>query len=70
MTYLGTRFSDAANTKELPGVVTVGASLEYKVDDLSTLRASVDNIFDQEYSSVEGYRAPDRTFQVSFSRKF
>ena len=70
VTYLGERYADIANQTKLPGVATFGAALEYKVDGQTSIRASVDNLFDTEYSLVEGYRAPGRAFKLSLTSKF
>jgi vitamin B12 transporter len=54
----------------LPDYVTADFTALYALDDRSRFRLSVENIFDEQYETIYGYRAPGRTFDLSFTRSF
>ncbi|RJG46902.1 TonB-dependent receptor [Mesorhizobium sp. DCY119] len=68
--YGAARYSNAANTVELPDYVTVDFTALYALDAQSQFKFSVENMFDEEYATVTDYRAPGRTFNLSFTRTF
>ena len=68
--YGAARYSDAANTVKLPGYVTVDFTARYALDRQSQVKFSVENIFNEQYSTVTDYRAPGRTINLSFTRTF
>lgn len=68
--YGAARYANAANTIKLPDYVTIDFSAIYTLDDQSTLKLSVENLFDAQYSTLADYRAPGRTINVSFARVF
>lgn len=68
--YGAARYADAANTVKLPDYVTVDFAANYTFDAQSSLKFSVENLFDEQYSTVTNYRAPGRTFNLSFTRVF
>ena len=56
---------------ETGGFTVVDLSLSQQLFDSScTLSASVDNLFDKDYSYVEGYPMPERNYQVNLSYRF
>ncbi len=68
--YASTRYANAANTVKLPEYVTVDFTGDYSFDERLSLKFSVENIFNEQYSTVNGYRAPGRTFNLSLTRLF
>ncbi len=68
--YGASRYSDPDNAIRLPDYVTADFTALYALDDRSRFRLSVENIFDEQYETVYGYRAPGRTFDLSFTRSF
>ncbi|WP_245417399.1 TonB-dependent receptor [Aminobacter sp. AP02] len=68
--YGAARFANAANTVKLPEYVTVDFLANYTFDARSSLKFSVENLLDEQYSTVTNYRAPGRTFNLSFTRVF
>lgn len=68
--YSGARYSDAANTTKLPEYTTVDFVANHTLDENSSLKLSVENLFNQQYSTNTNYRAPGRTFALSFTRIF
>ena len=63
-------YGDVANTRRLDPHVTLDVTALYKVDEKSTLKMAAENLFDEEYSTRDGYRAPGRTVTLSFTRQF
>ncbi|RLB65880.1 MAG: hypothetical protein DRH08_07395 [Deltaproteobacteria bacterium] len=56
---------------ETGGFTVVDLSLSQQLfDSRCTLSASVDNLFDKDYSYVEGYPMPERNYQVNLSYRF
>ena len=68
--HVASRFDDAANTVPLSAYTVVDFGAIYAFDAQSQLKLSVENLFNTRYSTADGYRAPGRTFNVSFSRTF
>ena len=68
--YGGSRYADAANTRKLPHYVTADFTALYTLDEQSQFKLSVANILDEQYQTKEGYRAPGRTVDFSFTRSF
>ena len=68
--HVGTRFSDARNTKEMPAYTTVDLAAIYRLDAQSQLKLSVENLFDERYERIPNYNAMGRTVNASFSRTF
>lgn len=64
------RYANAANTVKLPEYLTVDFAANYTFDERSSLKFSVENLFDEQYSTVANYRAQGRTFNLSFTRVF
>lgn len=63
-------YANAANTKRLGSHVTVDVTALYRLDEKSTIKLAAENLFDEDYSTRDGYAAPGRTVTVSFTRKF
>lgn len=72
--YVGERFSDTANEKELPDYAVVNAGLDYNVTDNSKLSLRGYNVFDEVYA-VTAYgpnwvlgrpRSADLTYRIKF----
>ena len=63
-------FTNAANTARLDSYVTVDTSAIYKFDEQSSVKLAAENLFDNDYATRDGYRAPGRTVTFSFTRKF
>lgn len=70
MLYGAARYADTANTVKLPDYVTVDFTALYALDAASQVKFAVENLFDADYSTVTDYRAPRRTFNLSFTRTF
>jgi len=68
--YGGSRYADAANNTKLPNYVTADFAALYALDEQSQFKLSVANVFDKQYQTKEGYRAPGRTIDFSFTRSF
>ncbi|MFU0504228.1 TonB-dependent receptor domain-containing protein [Pseudaminobacter sp. NGMCC 1.201702] len=68
--YVSSRFADEDNTIKLPAYTTVDVLASYAFDEQSELKFAVENVFDEQYSTSNGYRSPGRTFNLSFSRTF
>ncbi|MFE0015995.1 TonB-dependent receptor domain-containing protein [Mesorhizobium sp. NPDC059054] len=68
--YGAARYANAANTVKLPDYVTVDFTALYALDAASQVKFAVENLFDADYSTVADYRAPGRTFNLSFTRTF
>jgi vitamin B12 transporter len=68
--YGAARYANAANTVKLPDYVTMDFTALYALDARSQVKFAVENLFDAEYSTVTDYRAPGRTFNLSFTRTF
>lgn len=68
--YTGSRFTNDSNTIKLPAYTTVDLLASYAFDKQSELKLSVENVFDEQYSTSNGFRSPGRTFNLSFSRSF
>ncbi|MEO4001018.1 TonB-dependent receptor [Mesorhizobium sp. CAU 1732] len=70
VSFAASRFSDAANLVKLPDYTILDLSANYAFDEASALKVSIENVFDEDYATVNNYRAPGRTVNVSFSRTF
>ncbi len=68
--YGAARYTDEYNTVELPHYVTADFTALYALDSRSQLKFSVENLFDEQYETKAGYRAPGRTLDLSFTRAF
>lgn len=68
--YGAARYANAANTVKLPDYVTVDFTALYALDATAQVKFAVENLLDADYSTVTDYRAPGRTFNLSFSRTF
>lgn len=68
--YGGSRYIYDAAHEKLPDHVTADFSALYGIDANSRLKFAVENIFDAQYQTNLGYRAPGRTFDLSFTRAF
>jgi vitamin B12 transporter len=55
---------------ELPHYVTADFTALYALDSRSQFKFSVENLFDEQYETKAGYRAPGRTLDLSFTRAF
>lgn len=68
--YGAARYANAANTVKLPDYVTLDFTALYALAPVSQVKFAVENLFDADYSTVTDYRAPGRTFNLSFTRTF
>lgn len=68
--YGGSRYADAANNVKLPHYVTADFAALYTLDEQSRFKLSVANAFDEQYQTKQGYRAPGRSIDLSFTRSF
>lgn len=68
--YAAARYSNVDNTTKLPAYVTVDFVADYAVDPTSSIKFSVENLFDEQYSTNTYYRAPGRTINLGFTRQF
>ena len=64
------RYADVGNMVKLPDYVTADFTALYALDDRSQFKFSVANIFDEQYQTKQGFRAPGRTLDLSFTRSF
>lgn len=65
--YVGSLYTDEANTKQLPGHTIVDANTGLRWSGLGfnwTLRLSMDNLFDTQYQLADGYPMPGRLWRV------
>jgi len=58
---VGDRHDDAANTRRLPGYLTVDLRLQYPIGSRWLLQARAANLFDERYETVATYAQPGRT---------
>ncbi len=56
--YVGTRYSDTANTQKLKDYMLVNLAASYNVTKNLQLFGRVDNLFDRQYEEVAGYGTP------------
>ncbi len=68
--YGAARYTDELNTAKLPDYVTADFTALYALDSRSQFKFSVENIFNEQYETKAGYRAPGRTLDFSFTRAF
>ncbi|MDQ2634101.1 MAG: TonB-dependent receptor [Pseudomonadota bacterium] len=68
--YGGSRYIYNPAQEKLPDYVTADFTALYSIDENSRLKIAVENIFDEQYETNYGYRAPGRTFDLSFTRAF
>ncbi|MEM6413462.1 MAG: TonB-dependent siderophore receptor [Pseudomonadota bacterium] len=74
--YVGDRFGDRENTRELPGFAVVDANVRWEVRDGVGLTVRVDNVLDKddviiaEYSTDQLILADPRTFEVGLDFRF
>jgi len=68
--YGAARYTDEANTTKLPGYVTADFTALYALDSRSQFKFSVENVFNEQYETKAGYRAPGRTLDLGFTRAF
>ncbi len=61
----GSSYSDTANTQRLAGYGTLGLRGEYRLSNAWTLRASLRNLFDQQYRESAGYNTAGREWMLS-----
>ena len=70
MLYGGSRYIYDVAHEKLPDYVTADFTANYAIDASSRMKFAVENIFDEQYQTNLGYRAPGRTFDLSFTRSF
>ncbi|MET3793761.1 TonB-dependent receptor plug domain-containing protein [Aquamicrobium terrae] len=68
--YVSSRYTDKKNLNELPSYITADFTASYAMDTQSRLKFTAQNIFDKDYQTKDGYRAPGRTLGLSFTRSF
>jgi vitamin B12 transporter len=54
----------------LPAYTTLDFTAIYDFDENTQFKLSVENLFDEDYSTSAGYRSPGRTINVGFTRTF
>lgn len=54
----------------VPSYTTLDLTAIYSIDDNSELKLSAENLFDKDYTTTKGWRAPGRTINVSYTRNF
>ena len=69
ITYIknGESYEDADNTNKVDGYGLVNLRARFDLDKEWSLRAKIDNAFDEEYESVDTYNTAGRTFFVSIN---
>ena len=60
--YMGKIYTDDANTTEIDAYFVLNALLRYKVNELLTLQAAVDNVLNSTYEVLTDYIAPPISF--------
>ncbi len=73
--YVGSRYSDAANTRRLPAYTVTDASIRYDVAPKSSVTLNVRNVFDKlyarnSYSTAQWVLGDPRSFEVTFEQRF
>ncbi len=63
-------FDNASNTDRLAGFSVMDARINYKIDSSTTLNATINNLFDKEYSTAKGYNSPDRNLMLTVNHVF
>lgn len=61
----GARFDNATNTRKLGGYGLLNLSAQYRISRELKLQLNVDNTFDREYQTANGYASAPRTVLVS-----
>jgi vitamin B12 transporter len=69
-TYTGNRYDDADNTREMDGFVTVDVGTRYKLTDMFSVFASVNNLFDKQYETAAGYGTIGRLASAGLKAEF
>lgn len=67
-----TAFNEDFSTSlvELDNYTVVDLAARYRINESLSLRARVDNLFDEEYQEVLGYNTPERAYFVGLSGEF
>jgi outer membrane cobalamin receptor len=60
--YVGTLYTDDANTTEQDAYFVLNATVRYRVSELLTVQAAVDNLLNSTYEVLPGYIAPPISF--------
>ena len=55
---------------ELDDYTVVDLAARYKISDTLSIKARVDNVFDEEYQEVLGYNTPERAYYIGLSGNF
>lgn len=65
--YIGQRyrFDDTTNTTRVNGYAIVNLRASYAVSEKLSIKAKVENIFDKEYETVDGYNNPGQSIFIS-----
>jgi vitamin B12 transporter len=63
----GERYDDVANTNRLGGYGLVNLRAAYALADNVSLRATLDNLLDQDYQTIATYRQPGRALFVTLA---
>jgi vitamin B12 transporter len=67
---VGSVFTNNSNSASLPGYTTVAANVEVPVAESFSLRATVDNLFDQQYEVFPGFPGIGRTVRLGLQGEF
>ncbi|WP_180898372.1 TonB-dependent receptor domain-containing protein [Martelella soudanensis] len=69
--YVGSRWTNASSYNPRLGAYTlVDISANYAVDDLSNVKFAVENLFDEDYQTINGYVGPGTTVTLAYRRTF
>ena len=64
LTAAGSRYSDPANKQPLAGYGLVDLYADYRLTPTTTLYARVNNVFDRDYTLIQGFNQPGREWLV------
>lgn len=68
--YGASRYTKEDNIEKLGSYITADFVALYAFDQQSKIKLSVENVFDKQYQTKDGYRMPGRTMSLGFTRSF
>ena len=64
---VGHRYNEEENTTKLGGYATVDLGINYELSDSWQIKSQLNNLFDKNYQTVDGYNQLGRTFFATLS---
>ncbi|MGL5499898.1 MAG: TonB-dependent receptor domain-containing protein, partial [Plesiomonas shigelloides] len=68
--YVGKRYDDYANKRELPSYSLWDLAASYPITQSLTARGRIANLFDKKYETAYGYPAAERAYYLTLSYDF